>query len=37
MMAKEKLEELGFKNLFVYIGSFEDWTARGGDIDKSAF
>ena len=32
-MAKGQLEELGFKNVRVYEGSFLDWKARGGDIE----
>lgn len=35
-MAQEKLEELGFKNLLVYMGSFDDWSAKGGDVEKCA-
>jgi len=32
-MAKGQLEELGFKNVKVYEGSFLDWKAKGGDIE----
>jgi len=31
-VAKGQLEEIGYKNIKVYEGSFLDWKAKGGDI-----
>ena len=35
MMAREKLVELGYKNLLVYMGSFDDWSVKKGEIEKN--
>ena len=32
--AFQKLLPLGYKNILVYSGSFEDWKSRGGPIEK---
>ena len=33
-MARDKLEEQGFRMIRVYEGSFEDWIENGGDIKQ---
>ena len=33
MMAREKLEEHGYRMIRVYEGSFEDWKENGGEVE----
>ena len=33
MMAREKLEEHGYRMIRVYEGSFDDWKDNGGEVE----
>ena len=33
MMAREKLEEHGYRMIRVYEGSFDDWKENGGEVE----
>ena len=36
-MAREKLEEHGYRMIRVYEGSFDDWKENGGEVETVQF